>query len=156
MTVPWSCNGARKVGGKRIGDKVMRLPSTQWKTEGYTCHPISFGQVVEFVECDQATRPQAMDTIEEKGRWTELCIIPYSRRMALDGTWIQWMPDECVRVPGWAYGLLASLWPVIRWIYPRPLRGQRTELEATMGLRSSDGPYSECDPYAAQRGGEQP
>ncbi len=79
---------------KPIGSMVFRKPSTRWKAEGYTCHPCSFGVVVDRVPCDESTRPQAMDTIDERGRWEEILVAPFSPRMALDRTWIQWVDDE--------------------------------------------------------------
>ena len=106
------------------GDFVIRTTDTPWKAEGFLWHPLSFGQVTEFIKCDHKTRPTGTDRPAE---WTEIVIRPFDNRMAPDGAWLQWVKEECVVIKPWFYCLLGLSWPLLRRIYTKPLKGQHTE-----------------------------
>ena len=58
--------------------------------------------------------------------WTELVIRPFDKRMAPDLEWLQWVDDECIRIPRLTYWLLGLAWPMLFRLYTRELIGQRT------------------------------
>jgi len=84
--------------------------------------------VVEIVEEDRESRPD-VPAWWGKGPWKEIVILPFDKTMSRlnDGGWLQWGPEECIKIPGWTYCVLGLLWPVIRWFYTRPLKGQNTD-----------------------------
>ena len=106
------------------GDFVIRTADTPWKAEGFLWHPLSFGQVTEFIKCDHKTRPTATD---RPAKWMEIVIRPFDNRMAPDGAWLQWVEEECMVIKPWLYCLLGLSWPLLRRVYTKPLRGQHTE-----------------------------
>jgi len=120
---PW-CYGKEFYLMIKEGDFVIRTANTVWKPEGFLWHPLSFGQVIEFIKCDHETRPTATDGPAE---WTEIAIRPFDNRMAPDGAWIQWVEEECIVIRPWVYCLLGLFWPLLRLVYTKPLQGQRTE-----------------------------
>ena len=106
------------------GNFVIRRPGSLWPSEGFLSHPLSFGQVIEFVKCNQTTRPTATDRPAE---WTVIAIRPFDNRMAPDGAWVQWLEEECIVIKPWMYSLLGLFWPLLRLVYTKPLKGQHTE-----------------------------
>jgi hypothetical protein len=80
--------------------------------------------VIEFIKCDQETRPTATDRPAE---WTEIAIRPFDNRMAPDGAWVQWVEEECIVIRPWVYCILGLFWPLLRLVYAKPLQGQHTE-----------------------------
>ena len=80
--------------------------------------------MIEFIKCDHETRPTATDRPAE---WTEIVIRPFDNRMAPDGAWVQWVEEECIVIRPWVYCLLGLFWPLLRFVYTKPLHGQHTE-----------------------------
>ena len=80
--------------------------------------------MIEFIKCDHETRPTATDRPAE---WTEIAIRPFDNRMAPDGAWVQWVEEECIVIRPWVYCLLGLFWPLLRFVYTKPLQGQHTE-----------------------------
>ena len=120
---PWCCDKELYLMVKE-GDFVIRTANTVWPSEGFLWHPLSFGQVIEFIKCDHETRPTATDRPAE---WTEIAIRPFDNRMAPDGAWVQWVEEECIVIRPWVYCLLGLFWPLLRFVYTKPLQGQHTE-----------------------------
>ena len=85
--------------------------------------------MIEFAACDETTRPRAIDAADLKtgGNWTEVVIRPFDNAMAPDGAWLQWCPEECIRISPFTYCVLGMLWPALRLVYRRPLKGQKTD-----------------------------
>ena len=61
--------------------------------------------------------------------WSEYIILPFDSSMAMesDDGWLQWHEEECIVIPKFVYCLLGLLWPIIRRIYNKPLKGQITQ-----------------------------
>ena len=80
--------------------------------------------MIEFVKCDESTRPNAPDRPAQRN---EVVIRPFDNKMAPDGAWLQWVEEECILIKPWVYCILGIIWPLLRLVYRKPLNGQHTE-----------------------------
>ena len=80
--------------------------------------------MIEFVKCDESTRPSATD---QPAEWSEVVIRPFDNKMAPDGAWLQWVEEECIPIKPWVYCILGIVWPLLKLFYRKPLNGQHTE-----------------------------
>lgn len=83
--------------------------------------------MVGFVKCHAKDRPETGGKLGNK--WIEVEIVPYDPRMAreVDDGWLQWTPDECIRISLLTYCCLAMFWPILRIMYSKRLLGQITD-----------------------------
>ncbi len=65
--------------------------------------------------------------------WEELVILPWDSIMSPADSpeeeqgWLQWQAEECIVLSRWSYVGLCILWPILKLIYKRPLKGQITD-----------------------------
>jgi len=109
------------------GDFVLRKRKCDNK-DWFLCHPISFGQVIEYRTETTKTRP-GVAHLDGPFEWQEILVLPFATEMApLNGKgWIQWSEPEMVKVSKWSYCLLGLLWPLLRLTYTKPLDGRITD-----------------------------
>ncbi len=112
----------------KSGDYVRRRADTRWDNDPFQCHPLSFGKVLGTQREDYRSRDDNPRLAEHGNEtWLEVVVTPHDRRMAPHGKkTIQWALDECVYVGKVQQFLLRFLWPVLRLVYTRPLKGQST------------------------------
>ena len=69
------------------------------------------------------------------GTWEEIVILPFSSKMTQPdfGGYLQWAPDECIKISGWFYYVLGFLWPLLFLIYTKKLIGQETSYPVSHG-----------------------
>jgi len=118
---------AKKFGPFKTGDFVLRKRKS-YGGDFFKCHPLSFGQIVDFVKEDGITRPEAPHSQYAKS-WTEVLVQPYDKEMAplKEDGWIQWCPSEIIKIPKFAYCFLGLFWWFIKNLYRKPLNGQITD-----------------------------
>lgn len=109
------------------GDFVLRKRKCDNK-DWFLCHPISFGQVIEYRTETVKTRPDVAN-LNGPYEWQEILVLPFAKEMApLNGKgWIQWSEPEMVKIPRWAYCLLGLMWPLLKLTYRKPLDGRITD-----------------------------
>jgi len=80
---------------------------------------MSFGQVVEFAE---------------RNGDTEVVILPFDKKMSrlIDDGWLQWSPEECIKISRLMYCCLGLVWPLLWLVYRKSLNGQSTDYERTV------------------------
>ncbi len=117
-------NQKRKV---KQGDFVIRKGKSDLE-DWFLCHPISFGQVVEFKMENWKSRP-GLPYVEDGESWEEIKVIPFAYEMApiAENGWIQWSHKEIIKIPRFVYCLLGILWPLLRLTYLKPLDGRKTD-----------------------------
>ena len=122
--------GMRCIAGElKLGDLVRRPSTSPWRLDPFQCHPASFGQVIEFVtECADSRADNPKLRVHGASTWTEVVIAPFDERMSPHGKfWIQWVPNECIKISLFNYAIRALFWPLLRLLYRRPLAGQSTD-----------------------------
>lgn len=113
------------------GDFVIRRGKCDRK-DHFKCHPLSFGQVVEYRMETFETRPD-VELLGGNKEWEEIVILPFDKDMAplsdnpIDQGWIQWSPVEMIRIPKFIYCLLGLLWPLLKLVSLKPLNGRITD-----------------------------
>jgi len=109
------------------GDFVLRKRKCD-KKDWFLCHPISFGQVIEYRTETIKTRPNVAH-LEGPNEWEEILVLPFAKEMApISGNgWIQWTEVEMVKVSRWFYCLLGLSWPLLRLTCTKPLDGRVTD-----------------------------
>lgn len=126
MTIEFDYHRDRYGWPLRTGDVVMRRRKGE-NGDFFRCHPGSFGRVLGFVTEDWKTRPDCVG-VRRGDEWTEVQVIPHSSHMLpAREKMIQWVPAECIRLPGAAVAVLRVLWPLTRLLHRRPLDGRSTD-----------------------------
>lgn len=109
------------------GDFVLRKGESDNK-DWFLCHPISFGQVIEYRTETIKTRPNVAH-LPGPNEWEEILVLPFAIEMAPIGGngWIQWSEIEMIKVSRFTYCLLGMLWPLLKLTYMKPLDGRITD-----------------------------
>ena len=58
----------------------------------------------------------------------EVVIKPFNVKMSPlnDPGWLQWSPNECIKLSSWSFSILKLLWPFLFLLYRKNLSGQNT------------------------------
>lgn len=118
-----------KTNNLKQGDFVLRFRRRGHTGDCFKCHALSFGQFIEYQTESTETRPDTLPLCDVGDKWTECVITPFNPLMApQDGDgYIQWVPQEFIRIPAWLYCILGFLWPLLRLFDTRPCDGRSTD-----------------------------
>jgi len=113
--------------GLEIGDYVARM-AVGAHGDNFKCHEFSFGRIRAFQMENAESRPDAAPKFG-LDEWVEVLVMPYDDEMApaCERPWIQWGPEEIIKLSGFEYFLRAVMWPFVKFIYNKPLDGRNTD-----------------------------
>jgi len=113
--------------GLKIGDRVARIAVGAFG-DNFKCHEYSFGRIRAFQIETEESRPDAAPKFKLK-KWVEILVMPHDDKMApeKERPWIQWGPEEVIKLSKFQYFIKVITWPVVKRIYNRPLDGRNTD-----------------------------